>query len=440
MATLQASTFLSSSSSSSASRRAVIKANLCRSTHSANLSVPQCPVEDLIDELNRKNGFQTIISTTTSTTHSRHKPNSNSNSNTTKAVEELYAIMDVVADRAEMHKNIGTQRDNWNHLLLTSINGMTVTAAMMAGLAAVSGGVGAPLLALKLSSTLLYASVTGVLMVMNRIQPSQLAEEQRNASRLFKQLHEQIKSTIALRNRHLTMDDVNDATEKVLALDRAYPLPLIGTMLDKFPKTVEPAVWWPKQLRTQQQSFNGGRKVKRNGWSQNLEEEMKEVVGVLKRKDSAEYLRLSQMALRLNMILAISGPLLTGLAAFASAFVGSPWHGSWAVVLGVTFGALATVVNTLEHGGQVGMVFEMYRSSAGFFKLMEETIESTLTEREADRRENGEVFETEVALKLGRSPSELRHLASASSSSSSSFISSSLGIAEATEEFASKLF
>ncbi|KAA8523654.1 hypothetical protein F0562_010077 [Nyssa sinensis] len=356
-----------------------------------------------------------MITTTTSTR--RHKLNRNTARNggifkpntNSKAVEELYAIMDVVADRAEMHKNIGAQRDNWNHLLLTSINGMTATAAMMAGLAAMSG-VGATLLALKLSSTLLYVSVTGVLMVMNRIQPSQLAEEQRNASRLFKQLHEEIKTTIALRN--LTMNDVNETTEKVLALDRAYPLPLIGTMLDKFPKNVEPAVWWPQQLKTQQEKF-GDRKVKKNGWNKNLEEEMKGVVGVLKRKDSAEYLRLSKMALKLNKILAICGPLLTGLAAVGSAFVGVPWHGSWAVVLGVTFGALATVVNTLEHGGQVGMVFEMYRSSAGFFKLMEETIESTLKGREADRRENGEVFETEVALKLGR---------------------------KATEEFASKLF
>ncbi|KAK7847470.1 putative f-box protein [Quercus suber] len=33
--------------------------------------------------------------------------------------------------------------------------------------------------------------------------------------------------------------------------------------------------------------------------------------------------------------------------------------------------ALATV----EHGGQVGMVFEMYRDSVGFFRLINETIE-----------------------------------------------------------------
>ncbi|KAK9269495.1 hypothetical protein L1049_001270 [Liquidambar formosana] len=341
------------------------------------------------------------------------------------AVKELYTILEVIADRSEMHKSIGTQRDNWNHLLLTSVNGITITAATMAGLAAVSGG-GAPLLALKLSSSLLYMAATGILMVMNKIQPSQLAEEQRNAARLFKQLHAQIKNTIALKNP--TSNDVHDAMDKVLALDKAYPLALLGTMLDKFPGSVEPAVWWPKQLKSHHEKLGG--KVERNGWSENLEEEMKEIVGVLKRKDTAEYVRLSKIVLKVNKILAFCGPLFTGVAAVGSAFLG---YRSWAVVLGVTFGALATAVNTLEHGGQVGMVFEMYRSSAGFFKLMEEDIESTLKDEEADERENGELYEMKVALQLGRSLSELRNLASASSSSSSRS-------REAKEEFASKLF
>ncbi|KAJ0017653.1 hypothetical protein Pint_09881 [Pistacia integerrima] len=87
--------------------------------------------------------------------------------------------------------------------------------------------------------------------------------------------------------------------------------------------------------------------------------------------------------------------LLTGVAAVGSAFVGSP-HGSWAAVIAVAAGALATTVNTLEHGGQVGMVLEMYRNCAGFFKLLEESIESTLDESEVEKRANGEMFEMEV--------------------------------------------
>ncbi|KAL6955236.1 hypothetical protein U1Q18_045951 [Sarracenia purpurea var. burkii] len=342
-----------------------------------------------------------------------------------EVAEELYTIMEVVADRAEMHKNVGVQRDNWNRLLLSSVNGMTVTAATMVGLAPVSGNA-ASLLALKLSSTILYVAATGVSIVMSKIQPSQLAEEQRNASRLFKQLHEQIKYKITLRKQ--TSDDVKDAMERVLALDRAYPLPLLGGMLEKFPITVEPAVWWPKQPRNKQ-DINGGGERWRKGWSQEVEDEMREIVGVMKRKDSAEYLRLSKLVLKVNKILAMCGPWLTGLAAVGSALVGTPWHGSWAVLLGVVLGALATLVNTIEHGGQVGMLFEMYRSSAGFFMLMEESIESALAEKE-EGTENGELFETEVALKLGRSLSELKKLTSMSSSNSEA----------AKEEFASKLF
>ncbi|CAA2944509.1 probable F-box At4g22030 [Olea europaea subsp. europaea] len=161
-----------------------------------------------------------------------------------------------------------------------------------------------------------------------------------------------------------------------------------------------------------------------------LEEEMREISCVIRNKDEADYLRLGGKALKLNKFLAIGGPVLTGLAALGSAFVGSPNHASWEVVLGLVVGALASVVNTIEHGGQVGMVFEMYRSNAGFFKLMEESIESNLIEKDMERRENGELFEMKVALQLGRSLSQPRDLADSSSGNAE----------EEIEEFASKLF
>nr|DAD18679.1 TPA_asm: hypothetical protein HUJ06_020142 [Nelumbo nucifera] len=184
--------------------------------------------------------------------------------------------------------------------------------------------------------------------------------------------------------------DVKDAMEKVLALDKTYPLPLLGIMLDRFPTTVEPAVWWP-----QQQKRRSNQRAEKNGWSGKLEEEMKQIVELLKRKDIQEYVRLSKLALKVSRILSITGPLLTGLAVVGSTLVGmgSPLHGSWVVFLGVVAGVMESVVNTLEHGGQVGMVFEMYRSSAGFFRLMEEYIKSTLKEGKAGRRENGELFD-----------------------------------------------
>ncbi|PHU26786.1 putative F-box protein [Capsicum chinense] len=422
MATLQASSFLSSSATSSSSfRRGTIKARLNIPKIQTNkFSLPMLrqrrgisdhepfitsnPVEELlspsrilIDTNNIVDGPDPLV------------------------IEKLYVIKEAVADRVEMHRNIGEQRSQWNSMLLTSINGITLAAATMAGIAASSSAGGDAIFGLKLSSTMMYLAATGMLAIMNQIQPSQLAEEQRNATRLFQDLRNQIETTLSI--GHPSATDVKEAMDKVLALDKAYPLPLLGVMLEKFPSSVEPAVWWPQQRRRQPNNGNEW-----NGWNGKLEEEMKEIKGVLGRKDQEEYISLGQKALKLNKLLAISGPLLTGLAAIGSMFIeSSTSHGSnWAAMLGIVGGALASVVNTIEHGGQVGMVFEMYRSNAGFFQYMQESIESNLTETETERRENGEVFEMKVALKLGRSLSDLRDLAASSSWK--------------TDECASKLF
>ena len=417
-------------SSSCCSRRGTTRATInMPKLRTGGLSL-RLPARDLVPEvLDMGPG---LSAATTSHVEKKYESSTNrkshssgSNVSDPMVIAKLHAIMQAVADRVEMHQNIGEQRDNWNSLLLTSINAITLTAATMAGIAATS--VGGPLLALKTSSTLMYLAATGMLVVMNQIQPSQLVEEQRNAARLFKQLHGRIQTTLSSGNP--TSSDVEDAMKKVLALDKAYPLPLIGVMLEKFPETVEPAVWWPQHRQRQEKPMN---RRDGNGWSVELEEEMREVVGVLKRKDTEDYLRLGKIALKVNKILSISGPLLTGVAACGTAFMGSS-HGSWAAMVGVVAGAMASVVNTLEHGGQVGMVFEMYRSNAGFFRLMEETIESNLNERDVERRENGELFEMKVALHLGRSLSGLKNLAAASS-----YAYSEKG--EAIEEFASKLF
>ncbi|KAL6205475.1 hypothetical protein ACLB2K_022734 [Fragaria x ananassa] len=428
MATIQAS-FCSASFSSASSRKT--KATLySQNFESSHLSVPRL----LVNELNQRNGSLNLTATSSDLdlnpkSDNRKGSNLGDSISDSNLVQELYAIMEIVVDRIEMHNNIKAQRDNWNGLLLNSVNGMTATAAIMAGLACVSGS-GPSILSLKISSSLLYMAVTGIVLVMNKIQPSQLAEEQRNASRLFKKLHEEIKTTLAIKNP-VTSFDVKVAMEKVLALDKAFPLPLLGTMIEKFPQVVEPAVWWPEE-EPKCHDQNMSDMFERNGWNENLEEEMKEVLGVMKGRDSAEYARLSNMVLKVNKFLAFCGPLLTGSAAIGSCLIGLPGFGSWGAAFGVVLGALGTVVNSLEHGGQVGMVFEMYRSSAGFFKLMEETIESNLKEREVGDRENGELFEVKVALQLGRSLSELRDLARASSLSSK--------FQQAKEECASKLF
>ncbi|KAF5445096.1 hypothetical protein F2P56_034174 [Juglans regia] len=281
----------------------------------------------------------------------------------------------------------------------------------MAGVAAI-GGAGMPLLALKLSSTLMYSAAIGMQLVMNKIQPSQLAEEQRNATRLFKQLWSQIETMLAL--GATTEEDVKDMMERVLALDRAYPLPLLGAMLDNFPAKFELATWWPSHQLLRKKTKSHERKQRENnGWSEELEVEMRDVVEVVKRKDSKDYERLGNLVLKINKILSISGPLLTGIAAVGSACVG---NGSWAAIVAMAAGALATSANAFQHGGQVGMVIEMYRNNGGFFHLLHETIEATLEERDLEKRENGELFEMKVALQLGRSLLQLEELARKSAS------------------------
>ncbi|KAJ1427177.1 Petal formation-expressed [Sesbania bispinosa] len=311
-----------------------------------------------------------------------------------KVTNKLYAVLEAIADRIEMHNNVRQQRDNWNSLLLNSINMITLSATAMSGIAAAtSTGDTAPLLALKLSSTLLFSAATGMLLIMNKIQPSQLAEEQR----------------IATRSWHLT---------------KLIHFPCWELCLTSFLK-FEPAVWWPN---TQFQRKSDS-KTERNGWSEELEMELREVIEVVKRKDIEDYERLGNIALKINKSLAIAGPLLTGIAAVGSAFVG---NGSLAAIVPLMAGSLAAAVNAFEHGGQVGMVFEMYRNCGGFFKLLEETVETTLEEKDVERRENGEIMEMKMALKLGRSVSQLRELASKSASCRMEGI--------AVDEFASKLF
>ncbi|XP_047313583.1 probable F-box protein At4g22030 [Impatiens glandulifera] len=422
MAAFQISSLISSSSSFPC-RRHVAKSTINhpnKLTINA-LSLPDLSARVLVEELQQRSSgsnnsiYKNIIRSNVPFTPS---PKQGTKSPTT--IPKLYAIMEAIADRIEMHRNIKEQRENWNSLLLNSVNAMTLTAATISAIAAAGGS---HVVALSSCSSLLYMAATGLLIILNKIQPSQLAEEQRNAARLFQKLRREIQTKLSIGNPE--SKDHREAMDKVLALDRAYPLPLLGKMLEKFPEGVEPAKWWPeKRIRRQESMSPAAARGGGNGWDEGLEERMKGVVGVLRRRDKEDYLRLGEKALKLNKMLGIAGPVLTTVAAVGSALMG-PSHSGLATVVGVAAGAMAAVINAVEHGGQVGMVFEMYRSNAGFFSLMEEWIEGNLEEK---RGINGNVMEMKVALELGRSLSELRDLTDSSL------------MADQEEEFGSKLF
>ncbi|XP_074303721.1 putative F-box protein At4g22030 [Silene latifolia] len=374
--------------------------------------------------INNKNTKTTPLPLENNTTNNGGGININT---VTKTLLKLHIVLEAVLDRIEMHHNVGEQRENWNALLLNSLNMLTLTAATMAGVASVGGNHTLPL---KLSSVVLFSAATGVILLMNKIQPSQLVEEQRTAVRLFKQLRTDIQTQLTLEN--INDKYVEDAMAKVLALDRAYPLPLLGAMLEKYPKTLKPAVWWPNSSNKPSLVDGVITKDGKNGWSKDLEEKLRDIVGVIERRDKKDYIRLGNKALKFNKILAKVGPTLMGVAAVSSVFSGH--GGPWAGLVAAAAGSMASVVNSVQHGGQVGMVFEMYRNCAGFLSLLEESVENNVEESDLGKRENGELFEMKMALKLGRSVSELRDFVNESNCSWLCEDGSPKG------EFASKLF
>ncbi|CAD6251363.1 unnamed protein product [Miscanthus lutarioriparius] len=249
---------------------------------------------------------------------------------------------------------------------------------------------------------------------VNRIQQSQLAEEQRNATRLWRQLGRDVRAALDYHGTATAeADDVQEAMDRVLALDAAYPLPLFPGMLDKFPSTVEPTRWWPRRKPPAQsaKTINVGARrcaTAGNGWTRELEDEMRGVARVLRAKDEQEQVSNAELALRLNRGLAVAGPALAGTTALATAFIGSS-SCSWASGAAALCGALAAAANTVDHGWQVGMLmFDMFRNVAGFYRKVQEDIEACLAEADVEHRENGEVFQTKVALLLGRSTADLR--------------------------------
>ncbi|CAA0837182.1 Probable F-box protein [Striga hermonthica] len=278
-----------------------------RSSYSTNLkqktsitklnTVPKIPLSGhLTTERRPASPLTTTNKTVTTKTETGEKPDPT-------VVAKLYAIIEAVADRVEMHRNIADQRNNWNTLMLTSINSLTLTAAVITA----SGS-------RAVAAAAMYLAAAGMLSVVNKIQPSQLGEEQRNAARLFEQLGNQIRTVVSIGNP--TTENVREMTEKVMALDQAYPLPLLGgAMIEKFPGRVEPAVWWPPQKEEEKNRGKSGRLPGPNGWDGKLEEEMRGIGKLIGKRDKAEYVRLGEKALRLNRALAAGGVALTGMAA-----------------------------------------------------------------------------------------------------------------------------
>ncbi|WRX27871.1 Serine-threonine/tyrosine-protein kinase [Theobroma cacao] len=152
MASLQASNLVLSSSS-----KQIHAAISVPKLPSIRFSVPKVPATKLLsEELNARDGFISTVPIEKYITRTTLVQESSSFS---MATIQLYALLEAVADRVEMHSNIGEQRENWNTLLLNSINMITLTAATMAGVTA-TGGAGASNLVLSSSSKQIHAAIS----------------------------------------------------------------------------------------------------------------------------------------------------------------------------------------------------------------------------------------------------------------------------------------
>ncbi|CAD6251359.1 unnamed protein product [Miscanthus lutarioriparius] len=320
------------------------------------------------------------------------------------AVDKLRAVAEAAADRAEMHDIIGRQRDNWNHLLLHSTNSLTLAASVMAALGPAAPGTVA---ALKASAGVLLATAAVTMAAVNRVQPSQLAEEQRNATRLWRQLERDVRATLQ-----------HEAQQGPRA-GRRVPAAAAPGDAGEVPqgRGARAVVAAPPSAATaeEQQHHHPVQELRPPRRPHHLQRVEPGAGGGDARpaarapcQDEHQYLTVGKLVLSINRGLAVAGPALAGTAAVAAAFIGTG-DGAWASgAAAAACGALAAAVNTVEHGAQLGMLFELLRNCAGFYRKVQEDIEAALGEADVERRENGEVFRTKVALLLGRDAAELR--------------------------------
>ena len=324
-----------------------------------------------------------------------------------RLVAQLRNIAVAARDRSEMHSIIGVQRDNWNKLCHSTVTMATIAAA---SLAAVNGATVTPVIAMSVTAFLLNVGSSGLMFLANTFQPSQLAEEQRTAARQFHNLANEIEATL-LTDPRLREDAhlyIENKTARLQALDVAFPLPLTPNGLEKFPKVVKPSVLSPEvDLSEPEMTTNNS-----NGWTEAVADDLKKAAQKLRNSDIEIYLGWARKKQRENKRLARLAPaFLYAAATFNIATQSLPLM-NVNVVSACTMTTLAAACSmaamfcfSFAHGGQIGMIFEMYRNCAGAYADMDNTIQRAIR-MPVCQREDGELLHQKIALQLGR-PNQL---------------------------------
>ncbi|CAM6060162.1 unnamed protein product [Sphagnum tenellum] len=315
-----------------------------------------------------------------------------------RVVAQLRNIAFAAKDRSEMHAIIGVQRDNWNKLCHMTVNMTTIAAAMLAAMNNGVAGSTSASFGMSMAAFLLNGGAAGFMFLASKFQPSQLAEEQRTASRFFKMLARDIETTLLIDPRlrkavHLYMDDVMDRLE---ALDVAFPLPLTPNGLVKFPKEVVPSVLGSTADLSETEILANNT----NGWSNAMVQDLKHTAKKLKESDMEIYLGWARNKERDNKRLAMLAPVLAGSAALLS-LLGCCQPGIHSAALASACSIAAVFGSSFSNGGQIGMIFELYRNCAGYYEQMVQDIQSTIRVPVC-QREDGELYHQKFALKLGR--------------------------------------
>ncbi|CAK9883149.1 unnamed protein product [Sphagnum jensenii] len=315
-----------------------------------------------------------------------------------RVVAQLRNIAFAAKDRSEMHAIIGVQRDNWNKLCHMTVNMTTIAAAMLAAMNNGVAGSTSASLGMSMAAFLLNGGAAGFMFLASKFQPSQLAEEQRTASRFFKMLARDIETTLLIDPRlrkavHLYMDDVMDRLE---ALDVAFPLPLTPNGLVKFPKEVVPSVLGSTADLSETEILANNT----NGWSNAMVQDLKHTAKKLKESDIEIYLGWARNKERDNNRLVMLAPVLAGSAALLS-LLGCCQPGIHLAALASACSIAAVFGSSFSNGGQIGMIFELYRNCAGYYEQMVQDIQSTIRVPVC-QREDGELYHQKIALKLGR--------------------------------------
>ncbi|KAG6551721.1 hypothetical protein Mapa_006810 [Marchantia paleacea] len=310
-------------------------------------------------------------------------------------LQALLRSLGVMADdRSEMHAAVAIQRDNWGKLLQVTITMSMISAGI---LSALNTRAAAASLSLSVTASLLAGGSFFFMCLENWFQPSQLAEEQRAASRFFKALVREIEGSLKPGGSHLKEEAhvfYESKLQRLQYLDKAFPLPLFPGGIDKFPEVVGPSVLSAPVDTSKPEVPLSEDKSSNNGWTAAIVEDLKKTSALLKKSEIATYVGWEKNAQKINKVLAISGPVLALTSVIAN-FV----NGGAAIAAACS--VLAALVSSFSHDAQVGMVYEMYRDVAGSFEDIDKEIQRNLR-MPVEQREDGELFHERIALTLGR--------------------------------------